>query len=712
MLSPNWFDSSGSALTVIVITRKNEIAPAGGNMNTSRLRTPEMALLFTILVLAACTALAQESKPTGSDPSSSPGTQDLTRLSLEDLMNVEVTSVARQRQKIADAPAAVYVIGQEDIRRSGMTSIPELLRLAPGLDVGRINANQWAISARGFNTPYASHLLVLQDGRTLYNPLFSGVFWDVQDYILQDLQQIEVVRGPGATLWGSNAVNGVINITSKSARDTQGGLVDMRTSTEEDLAAVRYGGRIDENTWYRVYAKYRSIDDMDFATGGNAEDGSDDFRSGFRIDRQATEQDTLTLQGDLYNMGSGRNMHMPSALPPLDSVQNSRGNNSGGNILGRWQHVTSDKSDFALQLYYDRTDRGGDDLQYGQDTFDIDFQHRFALDGRQQIIWGAGFCFLSDSTDDTTLISFDPHSRDTYVASAFVQDNISLVPDRLHLFLGSKFEQNSYTGFEIQPSARLLWTPDAQNSVWAAVSRAVRTPNRFEEDARVTLAKVSTGTGPSASVDMFGNQDLRSEKLMAYELGYRVQPGKRWSVDLAGFYNDYDDLHGSNGGAMYISGSPPQLVIPVYRNNGVSAETWGAEISTTAVVTDSWRVAASYTWLQVQAHSKDGVTPTQETDRENQSPHNQFQLRSYFDITRNLEFNAALFYVDNLSALDVPAYTRLDVGLTWRPVKNLDLSAGVQNLLDNRHNEYSGGSQGQITDEIGRNVWAEMVWRF
>ena len=340
------------------------------------------------IVRFTCAVLLGAAFASSARADTEPGeTDDLTSMSLEDLMSIQITSVSKQKQTVAQAPAAVTAIGQEDIRRSGLNSIPELLRLVPGLDVARINASHWAISSRGFNELYSRQLLVVMDGRSVYTPLFSGVYWDTLDYMMPDLDRIEVIRGPGATLWGANAVNGVINITTKSARDTQGFLLTGEGSTVDRVGGVRYGGKIDDDTFYRVYTKYSTTEDFDLPGGDHDHDGWDALRGGFRIDRYAGDKDVITFQGDGYSIREGQQYNIPVLVPPFIRQTPDTANYSGGNLLARWTHTISEKSDFSLQFYYDRLNRSDIQLGYTLDTYDLDFQHRFALSKRQEVIW-------------------------------------------------------------------------------------------------------------------------------------------------------------------------------------------------------------------------------------------------------------------------------------------------------------------------------------
>ncbi|MCK5229802.1 MAG: TonB-dependent receptor, partial [Desulfobulbaceae bacterium] len=432
--------------------------------------------LVTIMLLCSMTggAKAAEIVPT-----------DMTELSLEELMNIEITSVSKKPEKLADAAAAVFVVTREDIRRSGVTSIPEALRMAPGINVARIDSNKWAVTSRGFNGRFANKLLVLIDGRSVYTPSFSGVHWEVIDIFLEDVDRIEVIRGPGATLWGANAVNGVINIITKHAADTQGGLIAMGAGTEErGFGGVRYGTDMGETTYGRFYAKgFKRDEFVHNTTGDDAGDDWDMLRGGFRLDSLLYDRDSVTVQGDIYQGNMNQTLHLPTVSGPFfNKIVEDKAEVEGWNLLTRWQHTLSPTSDFTLQVYYDRTNR--DEFVYGEirDTFDIDLQHQFAAYKRHEVIWGLGYRYTHDDFSDSEILRLDPDSRSDELFSAFVQDKITLMEDCLWLTIGSKFEHNDYTGYEIQPNARLFWAPHTDHKVWASVGRAVRTPSRMEDD--------------------------------------------------------------------------------------------------------------------------------------------------------------------------------------------------------------------------------------
>jgi len=403
---------------------------------------------------------------------------DLTELTLEQLMTVEITSASKKEEPLWDSAAAVFVITGEDIRRAGMKSIPEALRLAPGVQVAQFGANRWAISARGFNATFSNKLLVLIDGRTVYTPLFAGVFWDAQDTLLEDIERIEVIRGPGGTLWGANAVNGVINIITKQAKATQGGYVEVGGGTEErGFVGTRYGGRIGSDLFYRGYFKYANHDNLVTATGHEGIDDWRTYRGGFRLDWEPSTRDTVTVQGDLYKGDFGQTLPIPSLLPPFSATRESRDDFAGGNVLSRWRHRMADRRETSVQFYYDRTHR--DELLFHEtrDTVDLEFQHRFPLGARHDLIWGVDTRVTIDALNkiNSPTLVFEPRRRTDHLVSGFIQDQIALIHDRLMLTLGSKFEHNSFSGFEAQPNARLVYSPNAWNRVWTAVSRAVRT---------------------------------------------------------------------------------------------------------------------------------------------------------------------------------------------------------------------------------------------
>ncbi len=630
---------------------------------------------------------------------------ELKKLSVEELLDIDVTSVSKYPEKLSAAAAAVAVLTQDDIHSSGFTSIPEALRLVPGLDVARVDSHTWAISSRGFNDVFANKLLVMIDGRTVYTPLFSGVFWEVQDTLLEDIDRIEVVRGPGATLWGANAVNGVINIITKSARDTQGLLVSGGGGTEDrGFADIRYGVKIDEDTFLRVYAKYFNRDSSLLPDDTTAHDAWDMFRGGFRLDWEPTKENSFTFQGDIYTGNQDENYLVPTTTFPFAGKIQATDTVSGGNLLGRWSHSFSADSQLTVQAYYDRTERQSPIFAEDRDTGDIDLQHRFALGERQEVIWGLGFRSTHDDVTNSLNVSLLPNHRTLNLYSAFLQDEVSIVPERLRLTVGSKFEHNDFTGFEIQPSARALWTPGYSQTFWASVSRAVRTPSRAESDIRLNPAPPVPL--PPGSITILGNPDMESEVLLAYELGYRIQPIDQLKVDLTAFYNDYDDLR-------TLEPTMPGPISPSKVANNLFGESYGTEISATAQVTNRWRLQGSYSYLEVQLHRKAGSHDNStEKATEGSSPRNQFFIRSLFDLGWNIQFDSTLRYVDTLPGPKIPSYLTLDLRLAWSPRKDLEFAIVGQNLLDDRHLEFAPTFVGTQQTEVERSVYGTVVWRF
>jgi len=668
-------------------------------------------------LLSSVVAGVSLASPSDTEP---PLPADLTELSLEDLMNIEITSVAKKAQKLSEAAAAIFVITQEDIRRSGVTSIPEALRMVPGLQVARIDANKWAITSRGFNGRFSNKLLVLMDGRTVYTPLFSGVYWDMRDTLLEDVDRIEVIRGPGAALWGANAVNGVINIITKRSEDTQGGLVVAGAGTEErGFGAVRYGGKLGQDAYCRVYAKYFNRDSAVFASGEDASDEWDVSRAGFRMDWQGAGPDALTLQGDLYDGETGETVITKSLDPSEPPTFDEDNDISGANLLGRWRHTISDTSEMALQVYYDRTERNGVILDQIHDTLDIDFQHQFTLGQRHEIVWGLGYRFVSDDISNTFYGSWDPHSRDDDLYSGFVQDDITLIKDRLRLTLGSKFEHNDYTGSEIQPNARLMWSPHEGHSIWTAVSRAVRTPSRTEHDGRLNITVLPPGSllpvfPGHVVVGVVGDGDYDSEELLAYELGYRVQPTERLSVDIATFYNDYSNLRTLEPGDPFpeLSPLPPHLAFLSRADNRMEGETYGVEVAADWRPLDWWGLKATYTYLQIQLDVDRDSGDTISESAEGESPHQQVSLRSSMDMMQDLALDCWVRYMDDLPSQNMDSYITLDVRLGWKVRENVELSVVGQNLLDDRHPEYEPEFVDTIPTEVQRSVYGKVTWQF
>lgn len=629
-------------------------------------------------------------------------------------MKIEVTSVSKRPERLSDAAAAIYVITNEDIRRSGATSIPEALRLAPGLEVARQDSHTWAISSRGFNDEFANQLLVLIDGRSVYTPLFAGVYWDVQDLPLEDIHRIEVIRGPGAALWGANAVNGVINITTRAAKDTQGLLVSGGAGNEErGFGTVRYGGKLGENAFYRVYAKYVNRDDSALPDGSDANDNWSMWRGGFRFDWEPTDDDLYTLQGDIYTGELNQTVIGPSLTAPYFTLLTDEVIVSGGNLLGRWNHQFSDTSELAFKLYYDRTERDRVVFAERRDTFDLDLQHRFQLGDRHDFVVGLGYNLTSDELENTFAVSFDPTERTDSLYSAFVQDEIELIRDRLRLTLGTKVEHNDYTGWEVQPNARLSLNITKKQTAWFAASRAISTPSRAEDDIRINRTLPPGVLGPlPALVSQFGSRDMDSKELIAFELGYRVQPHDRVTLDLASFYSIYDRQRSLEPGAPSVNpGPPPHIFVPFTINNLIEGEVYGAELASSFQPTDWWRLRVNYTAWSLQLHKKPGSNDPALEGAEDDSPNHQVGVRSLMDLPAHFEVDLGLRYVDALQNRDVPAYVAFDARIGWRPNKHWEFSVVGQSLFNN-HKEFAPSFiQSEIT-EVQTSVYGKITFRY
>jgi iron complex outermembrane recepter protein len=604
----------------------------------------------------------------------------LKRLSLEQLMDVEVTSVSRRPEKLSATASAIQIITGDDIRRSGASSISEALRLAPNLQVAQVSSSQWAVSARGFNNTLANKLLVLIDGRTIYTPLYAGVFWDVQNLPLDAVDQIEVVSGPGGTLWGSNAVNGVINIITRNAKDPQGLLVEGGAGSElHGFGAVRYGGQSSSGLAYRLYGHGFGRGSTVRADGTDPRDSWGMGQGGVRLDWNGGKADAFSVQSDYYD---GR--------PDADG--RGRTVARGGNALGRWTRTLSEESDLQLQVYYDRSWRDfGIGLTEDLTTYDLDGQHRFQLGRRQEVIWGLAARLMVDDTESDTSLAFLPANRTLQLYSGFVQDEIALSGDRLRLSLGSKFEHNSYTGFEIQPSVRVAWTPASRHTVWGAVSRAVRTPSRIDRDFFLFVAP---------SVPILAGGDIQSEKVIAYELGWRAQARPGLSLSVSTFYNDYDDLR-------TVEPGPPPAGIPFSLGNGLRGHAYGAELATVYQVSDRMRLRGGYTFLKKELSLKPGSADPNGGRGEGNDPEHQFLVQSSADLPGRLELDAVFRFVDALPDPRVPSYAELDLRLGWTATVHLELAVVGQNLLHAEHIEFNASPSAR---EVQRGVYARITW--
>ena len=636
---------------------------------------------LTVGILLA--ALAWLGTPVfGQSTSGLPSPNALKRLSVDQLMDIDVTSVSKRPEKLFEAASAIQVITGDDVRRSGATSLPEALRFASNLEIAQVDSRQWAITARGFNNVFADKMLVMIDGRSVYTPLYAGVYWDVQDTLLEDLDRIEVISGPGSTQWGANAVNGVINITTKSSKDTQGGLLVGTAGSElRDSSGARYGGKIAPGIYYRVYGKYSERGESVRPNGTASRDSWRFSQGGVRVDTDAAAGHAFTFQGDVYNGSLGR--------AGLDNISVS-----GNNVLGRWTRTFDMNSDLKLQVYLDRTHRSTpgsftQDLQ----TIDLDFQHRFPLGTAHDIVWGLGYRVVADDIANTPANAFLPAKVTREWANIFAQDEISLSKDRLILTLGTKIEHDNYVGFEWEPSARIAWTPNKRNTLWAAVSRSVRTPSRIDRDL------FSPATPPYR---IAGGRKVVSEKLLAYEVGYRLEITPSLVTSIATFFNVYDDLRS-------LEPLTPPLAFPVQANNGLRGRSSGAELTAEWQPTRAWRLRTGYTEMRVSSEPQPGNADRGTRNSIARDPNRQLQLRSLLNIYANGEFDSALRYVAPIGSQSLPGYIELDLRLGWQPTPHWEISLQGTNLLHKSHPEFNTPGSRR---EIQRGVQTKASWRF
>jgi iron complex outermembrane receptor protein len=664
-----------------------------------------LACELVLIALAMSAAQAQNAQP------------DLTDLKIEDLMNVHVTSASKKEQKLSRVPAAIFVITQEDIHRSGATNIPDLLRIVPGLEVAQINSSTWAISARGFNGQYSNKLLVLIDGRTVYTPLFSGVYWDVQDVPLDSIERIEVIRGPGATVWGANAVNGVINITTKTARETRSGIVTAEGGTlDHGGGMVRYGGRLSAGGTYRLYADGFQMGSFLTPDHRNAEDDWYRFHAGFRIDDNVDAKDSLTLEGEAIRGNAGELVStIVSLVPPVNANLDLRDRFSGWDVLGRWKRVFSSGSETTLQIYFDRDTRG--DTTYGDalNTVDIDFQHHGTWGRRQDFVWGLGYRLHSDKTAPDFRFSSNPAELSYQIFNSFIQDEIAIRPDHLFVSLGTKLEHEYFNGFNLQPTARIAWSPEEGEMLWAAVSGAQRTPSRGETAIRDNEAVYPGPDNLPILISVFGNPAQKNEHLIATEAGFRKALTDRLSFDSTVFFNHYQDLQSAEPGPTRLETDPPpaHLLMPIYLANLLYGETHGIEAFASVKLARRWTLSPGYTFLTMHLHrdaSSLDVSGGLETEGNN--PNQQAQLRSNVNLPWHWQWTTSAYFVGRLPAQKIASYTRLDTNLAWQLSDKISLGLVGQNLLRDLHQEYSGPDLTTTPSLIRRSAYARITWRF
>jgi iron complex outermembrane recepter protein len=639
--------------------------------------------------------------------------RELAEFSLEELLEIRITTAGKKDQTISEIPAAIYVITSEDIRRTHATSIAEVLRQVPGAQVAREATGEWAISIRGFSDKHANKLLVLMDGRTLYSPLYTGVEWDVQDTMLQDIDRIEVIRGPGASLWGSNAVNGVINIITKQTSQTQGGIASYAAGTvEKGVISGRYGGAINGQFQYRLFAKYFSRRSLPTLAGEPTPGGWSASRQGGRLDWALSNKDTITVSGEWSHATlREEDDEITSYSPPFSSVVGEVDKTATAFLLTRWTRKMNDQSELSVRIFYDRA-RQYDGLGHDKDEFvgttDLEFQHAFTVGSRHELVWGGGFRSVQDHVKPALDSWFTPELRTARTYNGFLQDEIALSGKKLSLTVGSKVEWNSFSSVQIQPALRILWAPVRVHSFWAAASRAVRLPSRNEVDQQ-SIESIEENDDGEIAYELLSGAGFKPERLASFEIGYRFVPGSRFSLDVATYYNRYSNLETMEPGEEFTASSPVAgLQTPFVRANNGFGEVYGGEVVAFWNVSDALRVSGTYSRLLMDLHRHPSSNDENAEFHEGRSAGNQFYFRSYADLPHRFEINTEVRFVGKIPGEGIPAYIDSDIHVFRSIGERFDLGVTFENLLHTRRVEWDG------EDGLAqrRGIRASLEWRF
>ena len=620
----------------------------------------------------------------GTASHAAPSLQDF---SLKDLSKIKVYSASRKEEDPERSPSAIYVVTQEDIKQMGAQTIPDALRAVPGLHVAKSASNKWIVASRGFSGQYVTNLLVLLDGRPLYSTAFSGVFWDQQDLVMADIKQIEVVRGPGAAVWGLNAVNGVINIITKSSEETLGKYFSVTTGDYLNaITEARYGAKIDDQSSYRAYVKYRNVDNFQNRNGLSNNDDWQSMSSGFRYDVDAAYNNRLELTGQIRTSEANQNLVLPSLNAPFITRSTRDEEVNGGYLMANWQRGISDRSDLRTKAYIDLSKI---DLGYATFTsrvFEIEAQNDYALSERHNLIWGSGYRMVSDSADDSIYLDYTPKSRITNFANIFAQDSINLIEDELYATLGSKAEYNSYSGIELLPSAKLAWTFRKSQTLWGSVSKAVRSPSRGSHD----LSLQARGT-PAGYVSLIGDDDFQPEELIAYEVGYKNSMLRSLSFDLSAFINEYSELR------TFKSGRPPfgNVAVPLDIANDGSARNIGYEINLKYEPTSRWWVAANYSYIKPNYQLEAGVVDPTFTNEERRTPSHMGTIRGAYALSDSLTANQSLYYLDTLESFNIKSQLNYDANIIYTVAPDIEIGLYGNNLLEDQHQEFSAPLYGE-----------------
>jgi iron complex outermembrane receptor protein len=668
-------------------------------------RNLKCAGCFLSLFLSCCPVLAQQAARA----------EDLTAMKIEDLMNVKVSSVSRTEEKLSRTASAVFVIGPEDIRDSGALNIPDLLRMVPGVDVAQLSSNTWAVAIRGLNGRFSNKLLVLLDGRSVYTPTNGGTFWDVLDLPLEDIERIEVIRGPGGSVWGANAVDGVINIITSKAAETHGGLVTAGGGNlDQGFGTVQYGGSLAGKTDYRIYTKYQNDG---HTPNGAVQPGGDAWHllnGGFRSDSSLSANDELLVQANIYTgIENLPNTQLVSVFSPpqFTDIPVSL---SGGFIQSVWNHTFSARTGTTLEVSYD-TYKRNDALRDGRNTFHADFEHHILWGSRQSILWGLGLQYTYSHSDGNFQASLMPAFATDYLFSSFVQDEIALIRNRLYLTVGTKLERSYYTGWAPIPSARVAWQINERHMLWAAYSRAIRTPDETDVAISASVSEFTGQGGISTLIAITGNPNYGNEIMSTYELGYRTSISRKLSVDFAAYYNDYTHLQSTEPGAPFLTSTPAplHLVLPLAYGNLLYGEAHGFEISTKWKPMNRWSISPGYAFEEIHMHTEPtSQDTTSAATAEGSSPRNSAQLRSHLDLPHGLTWNASVYFVSRLSAENIPAYARVDTQLAWNWSERGTFSVVGQNLQQDHHFEFQDLLHSINATQAKRSAYAMIRWSF
>ncbi len=650
---------------------------------------------------------------TGGNAAASTPQNNLFEMSLEQLLEIKVISVDKALKSLEDTPAAMYVVTRDDIRASGAETIADALRLVPGLHVGQVTASSLAVGARGLNGRYNNKFLILIDGRSAFSQLYNGISWDAADVPLEQIERIEIVRGPGGSLWESKAMNGIVNVITQNSRATIGTTVQGEAGNEHRAGAlIQHGAELGEGVTLRAWGAYDEWDGLALPAGDSVRDGYKQERGGFRLDWQVADNQTFMLSGDLFTRDVDDSVPLVDLTAPgLRRLDTSGEEHDGGSLLGRWDWQRGAGETVSLQGYYSHAKVSSALLDYTCDTIDVELNHQLPVGDRNTVNWGAGFRYLYDDTEGQNGLHYDPDDYDFKAYSLYLQDEFAAVPDKLFLTFGVKAEHNSYTDWEFQPTARLLWKAAPGHNLWGAVSRTVRTPSRSDV-AIDMIATAYPGFLPTV-VNALGNPDIDAEKAVTWEAGYRTVPNTWSSLDLTVYYTRYDDLIRNIPGTPYrqMAPAPPRVVLPVLFENSLEGDSTGFEIALKLEPANWWRINLNYTWQNTNLDEKQRGSRAS-TSQEASFPEHQANLLANFKLNEKWQLGTVLRYVGKVEESGIPAYVEGDLNLFWQPSKNLDMTVSVRNLFDAQHPEYPKAAFADVPLEVERSVVAKVTWKF